>query len=210
MSQVGILGQREQGQDVRTQNIMAVQSLSNIVKSSLGPQGLDKMLVDDIGEVTISNDGATILKQLEVEHPAAKVLVELANLQDSEVGDGTTSVVIIAAELLRRANELVKQQIHPTVIIGGYRLAMKEAISYIMENLSITVDKVGESCIRNIAKTSLSSKLVGSDSGFFSDLVISAVKSIGKTQANGKKKVPYQRHKHSEVPWQEFDGIVCG
>ena len=92
----------------------AVMALANILKSSLGPQGLDKMLVDDIGDVTITNDGATILKQLEVEHPAAKVLVELANLQDSEVGDGTTSVVIIAAELLKRANELVKNNIHPT------------------------------------------------------------------------------------------------
>uniref|UniRef100_A0A7S1A368 T-complex protein 1 subunit alpha n=1 Tax=Noctiluca scintillans TaxID=2966 RepID=A0A7S1A368_NOCSC len=192
MAETGLTleGTHESGQNVRAANVTAVCAVANILKTSLGPQGLDKMLVDDIGEVTISNDGATILKQLEVEHPAAKVLVELANLQDSEVGDGTTSVVIIAAELLRRANELVKQQIHPTVIIAGYRLAMKEAISYIMENLSITVDKVGESCIRNVAKTSLSSKLVGSDSGFFSDLVISAVKSIGKTQANGKKKYP--------------------
>ena len=106
-----MLGQREQGQDVRTQNIMAVLSLSNIVKTSLGPQGLDKMLVDDIGDVTITNDGATILKQLEVTHPAAKVLVELSQIQDREVGDGTTSVVILAAELLKRGNELIKNNI---------------------------------------------------------------------------------------------------
>merc|ERR1712022_35849 len=130
MSQVSILGQREQGQDVRTQNITAVLSLSNIVKTSLGPQGLDKMLVDDIGDVTITNDGATILKLLEVEHPAAKILCELADLQDQEVGDGTTSVVIIAAELLKRANELVKNNIHPTTVIAGYRLAMRESIKY--------------------------------------------------------------------------------
>jgi T-complex protein 1 subunit alpha len=99
------------------------------VKTSLGPEGLDKMLVDDIGDVTITNDGATILKQLEVEHPAAKVLVELAQHQDQEVGDGTTSVVILAAELLKHANELVKQKIHPTNIIAGYRLASKESSS---------------------------------------------------------------------------------
>merc|ERR550514_974239 len=89
------------------------------------------MLVDDIGDVTITNDGATILKMLEVEHPAAKVLVELANLQDTEVGDGTTSVVVIAAELLKRGNELVRNGIHPTTIIAGYRQAMKEAIKYV-------------------------------------------------------------------------------
>ncbi|XP_034590484.1 T-complex protein 1 subunit alpha-like [Setaria viridis] len=109
---------------------MACGAVANIVKSSLGPVGLDKMLVDDIGDVTITNDGATILKMLEVEHPAAKVLVELAELQDREVGDGTTSVVIIAAELLKRGNDLVKNKIHPTSIISGYRLAMREACKF--------------------------------------------------------------------------------
>lgn len=100
---------------------MAAASIANIVKSSLGPVGLDKMLVDDIGDVTVTNDGATILRLLEVEHPAAKVLCELAQLQDEEVGDGTTSVVILAAELLKNADELVKQKIHPTTLISGYR-----------------------------------------------------------------------------------------
>lgn len=104
---------------------MAVQAVANILKSSLGPQGLDKMLVNDVGDVTITNDGATILKQLEVQHPAARVLVDLSDLQDQEVGDGTTSVVLIAAELLKRANILVKNGIHPTSIIAGYKLAMK-------------------------------------------------------------------------------------
>merc|ERR1719222_250962 len=137
------MGERESGQDVRSTNVTAVMALSNILKTSLGPQGLDKMLVDDIGDVTITNDGATILKQLEVEHPAAKVLVELANLQDTEVGDGTTSVVIIAAELLKRANELVKNQIHPTTIMAGYRIAMRESIKYIQANLGVQVDKLG-------------------------------------------------------------------
>merc|ERR1712213_189638 len=126
-----IAGDRQSGRDVRTQNVMAASSIANIVKSSLGPVGLDKMLVDDVGDVTVTNDGATILKLLEVEHPAAKVLVELAQLQDEEVGDGTTSVVIIAAELLKNADELVKQKIHPTSIMAGYRLACKEAVKYI-------------------------------------------------------------------------------
>merc|ERR1712117_151635 len=105
---LSIAGTRDVGGKVREQNVTAACSIANIVKSSLGPVGLDKMLVDDIGDVTITNDGATILKLLEVEHPAAKILCELAQLQDEEVGDGTTSVVIVAAELLKNADELVK------------------------------------------------------------------------------------------------------
>merc|ERR1711915_949449 len=106
-----------------------------------GPVGLDKMIVDDVGDVTVTNDGATILKLLEVEHPAAKVLVELAQLQDEEVGDGTTSVVIIAAELLKNSDELVKQKIHPTSIMSGMKLACKEACRYIQNNLTINVEE---------------------------------------------------------------------
>jgi len=135
MSQLGVQGERTKGADVRQQNIMAAMSIANIVKSSLGPVGLDKMMVDDVGDVTITNDGATILRLLEVEHPAAKVLVELAELQDEEVGDGTTSVVIVASELLRNAEELVKQKIHPTSIISGYRMACKEAVNYINKHV---------------------------------------------------------------------------
>merc|ERR1719162_907369 len=157
---LSIMGEREGGKDVRASNVTAVMALANILKSSLGPQGLDKMLVDDVGDVTITNDGATILQQLEVEHPAAKVLVDLANLQDSEVGDGTTSVVIIAAELLKRANELVKKKIHPTTIIAGYRLAMRECIKYIQENLSRKVSDLGDDTLHQVAKTTLSSKLL--------------------------------------------------
>ena len=135
-SALTLAGERKSGQDVRTQNVMAASSIANIVKSSLGPVGLDKMMVDEVGDVTITNDGATILQLLEVEHPAAKVLVELAALQDEEVGDGTTSVVIIAAELLKRANGLIKNKIHPTTVMSGYRLALKEMILFIKEKES--------------------------------------------------------------------------
>ncbi|KAJ1974036.1 chaperonin-containing T-complex alpha subunit Cct1, partial [Dimargaris verticillata] len=140
-------GERTTGADVRAQNVLAALSIANVVKSSLGPVGLDKMLVDEIGDVTISNDGATILSLLEVEHPAGRVLVELANQQDKEVGDGTTSVVIIASELLRRANELVKNKIHPTTIIAGYRLASKEACKFIADQMTTKTEALGRDCL---------------------------------------------------------------
>lgn len=151
MSSGGMLldGERTSGQDVRTQNVTAAMAIANIVKTSLGPVGLDKMLVDEIGDVTITNDGATILAQLDIEHPAAKVLVELAQLQDQEVGDGTTSVVIIAAELLKRANDLIKNNIHPTVVMAGYRLALKEAVKYIKSNLVVSADILGRQNLIN-------------------------------------------------------------
>ncbi|KAJ4960302.1 hypothetical protein NE237_020212 [Protea cynaroides] len=148
------------------------------------------MLVDDIGDVTITNDGATILKMLEVEHPAAKVLVELAELQDREVGDGTTSVVIIAAELLKRANDLVRNKIHPTSIISGYRLAMREACKYVDEKLAIKVEKLGKDSLINCAKTSMSSKLIARDSDFFANLVVDAVQSVKTTNARGEIRYP--------------------
>lgn len=190
MTSLSINGTIESGQDVRTQNVMAASAIANIVKSSLGPAGLDKMLVDDVGDVTITNDGATILKQLEVQHPAARVLVELSSLQDQEVGDGTTSVVILAAELLRQANELVKNHVHPTSIIAGLNLAKKEACRFIAERMAIKVDTLGKDCIVNVAKTSLSSKIIGQESDFFAKLAVEAVTAVKTTSSSGKAKYP--------------------
>lgn len=191
MASLTIDGLRQSGQDVRTGNVTACVAVANIVKSSLGPVGLDKMLVDQVGDVTVTNDGATILRLLEVEHPAAKVLTELAAQQDEEVGDGTTSVVILAAELLRRANDLVRNKIHPTNIIAGYRLAMREGCKYLRDKLATPVDKLGREVLVRAARTSLSSKILGSAEGDkFANMAVDAVLAVKTPAAPGKFKYP--------------------
>lgn len=185
-------------------------AVANIVKSSLGPQGLDKMLVDEIGDVVITNDGATILRQLEVEHPAARVLVDLAHLQDAEVGDGTTSVVILAAEFLKKALELIKNKVHPSSIISGYKLAMKEACKFVKDKLSVPVSELGDSALMNVAKTSMSSKIIGAESEIFAKLVVDAANYV--KSADGKIIVKniqiVKSHGQSAVESTMFEGYV--
>ena len=183
-------GEKVSGDDIRNQNVLAAMAVANVVKSSLGPVGLDKMLVDDIGDFTVTNDGATILSLLDVQHPAGKILVELAQQQDREIGDGTTSVVIIASELLKRANELVKNKIHPTTIITGYRVALREAIRFINEVMSLDVEALGKETLVNIAKTSMSSKIIGADSDFFSNMVVDSLLAVKTTNSKGEVKYP--------------------
>lgn len=185
---LAILGERTSGEEVRSENVTAVLAVANIVRTSLGPVGLDKMLVDESGDVTITNDGATILSKLSVQHPAAKVLVELSNLQDKEVGDGTTSVVLLAAELLKRANELVKNHIHPTSIIAGYTLAKEESCAYIEREMSKSIEFWGKEVVVNAAKTSMSSKIINVDNDFFAKIAVDAVTAV---RTEKKDKVAY-------------------
>lgn len=181
--------------DVRLANANAVSALAKIVRTSLGPYGLDKMMVDDIGDLTISNDGATILKNLEVEHPAAKVMVQLSSLQDQEVGDGTTSVVILAAELLQRGVKLVNESfVHPTNVIAGYKFALKEALKHVSSQLSASTKDLDRSAFVNLTKTVLSSKFIGAlkdkEQDVFAEMVVEAVESIKTVNAEGKVKYP--------------------
>jgi archaeal chaperonin len=148
-----------------------------MVKFSLGPRGINKMLVDTVGDVTITNDGATILKEIDVEHPAAKIIVEITKSVDNEVGDGTTSVVVLAGSLLEKAEELLNKKIHPTVIVEGYRKTTKKAIELLKE-IADTIDPRDKEYLKKIATTSMSSKLISTNSPELSDVVMHTVLSI--------------------------------
>src|SRR3989337_963600 len=132
--------ERSKGKGAQSNNIAAARAVADAVRSTLGPKGMDKMLVDSMGDVTITNDGVTILKEIEVEHPAAKMLVEVAKTQDDEVGDGTTTAVILAGELLKKAESLVEQNVHPTIIVNGYKIAAERAVSLLSES-ALPVEK---------------------------------------------------------------------
>ncbi len=169
--------ERTKGKDAQRNNMAAAQVIGEAVRSSLGPKGMDKMLVDNFGDVVITNDGATILKEIDVQHPVAKFIVELAKTQDDEVGDGTTTVVIIAGELLKKAEELLDEDIHPTIIVEGYRKATEEAIKYIDE-IATTVTKEDVGILKKISMTAMGSKNISTTADYLSDLVVKAVKAV--------------------------------
>ena len=150
---------REKGKDAQFNNIAAAKAISDAVRSSLGPRGMDKMLVDSMGDVVITNDGVTILKEMDVQHPAAKMLVEVAKTQDAEVGDGTTTSVILAGELLKKATDLIDANVHPTIIANGYRLANAKA-QEVLKNISKKVTIDDEESLKLIAQTAMISKSV--------------------------------------------------
>ena len=168
---------REKGKNARSNNIMAAIAISDAAKSTLGPKGMDKMLVDSTGDVVITNDGATLLKEMDVEHPAAKMIIEVAKSQDQECGDGTTSAVILTGELLKQANELLDQHIHPTVINAGYKLAAEKAIQTLKKN-AIPIKSDDKETLQHISKTAMSSKGSSESKNILADVVVEAITSI--------------------------------
>jgi len=175
---------RSVGKDAQRNNIAAAKAVADTVRSTLGPRGMDKMLVDSIGDIVITNDGVTILEEMEIEHPAAKMMVEIAKTQNEEVGDGTTTAVILAGELLKKAEELLEQEIHPTVITRGYKIAKEEALK-ILNEIARPIDISDKETLKKIALTSMSGKSVERASPLLADLVVQAVTEVAQKE-NGK------------------------
>ncbi len=203
---------RDKGRDAMRKNILAAKTVAEIVKSSLGPKGMDKMLVDNLGDVVITNDGATMLKQMDIEHPAAKMMVEVAKTQDAEVGDGTTSVVIVAGSLLDKAEELLEKNIHPTTIVEGYKKASEKALE-ILKKIAVEIDSNDDEVLKRIAMTSMISKIVAREREYLAKLVVKSVRYI-MHEEDGKLKIDLDDIKIEKKPGGSIkdtmfvDGIV--
>ncbi len=178
--------ERTRGQEARNSNIMAAKAVADAVRSTLGPKGMDKMLVSG-GDVTITNDGVTILREMEIEHPAAKMLVEVAKTQDDEVGDGTTTAAVLTGELLERAGELLEQSVHPTIIASGYRMAAEKAID-ILKDITHEISENDEEALLNIAKTAMTGKGAEGAKEKLAEITVAAIMSI-VDEEDGKKSV---------------------
>jgi thermosome len=174
------------GNEAQRNNIMAAKLISEIVKSSLGPRGMDKMLVDTLGDVTITNDGATILKEIDVQHPAAKMMVEISKTTDNEVGDGTTSAVVLAGALLEQAEDLISKDVHPTTIVDGYKSAAEQALK-ILNNIAVKISPESKADLMRVAQTSMLTKLVSEDSKSLAKTVVDAILQVAEKTADGYK-----------------------
>ena len=168
---------RNRGQEAQNSNIAAAKAVANAVRSTLGPKGMDKMLIDGMGDIVITNDGATILKQMDIEHPAAKMMVEIAKTLDDEVGDGTSTAVVIAGELLKNAESLLNQQVHPTVIAEGYQQAATKALE-ILSAIAISVKPTDSAMLTKVAETAISGKGAEAYKGLLCDIVVRAVTMV--------------------------------
>jgi len=178
---------RESGKSAQINNIAAAKAIADAVRTTLGPRGMDKMLVDSLGDVVITNDGVTILKEIDVEHPAAKMIIEIAKTQDEQCGDGTTTAVILAGELLKRAETLIEQNVHPTIITEGYRLASEKAIE-ILKKVALEVKPEDEETLKNLAKTSMTGKSASVVKDKLAEIAVKAVKMVAE-ERDGKIKV---------------------
>jgi thermosome len=172
------------GKEAQKNNIAAAKVIAEIVRTSLGPRGMDKMLVSSFGDVTITNDGATILKEMDIEHPAAKMMVEVSKTTDNEVGDGTTSVVILTGELLSKAEGLIDKNVHPTIIVDGYRKAEEKGLQ-LFDEIAIPVSPLDRDMLKKVAMISMRSKIVSDSSDYLSDITVDAVLQVAE-ESNGK------------------------
>jgi thermosome len=174
---------RSRGKEAQRNNIMAARVIGEVLKTTLGPRGMDKMLIDNLGDITITNDGAAILNEIEVEHPAAKMMVEIAKTQDDMVGDGTTTAVVLASELLKKAEELIDQNIHPTLLVAGYRKAAQKAIETVGK-VSVPVDIKDRETLLKVALTTMNSKAVGTAKEHLAQIAIDAVTQIAEQRGD--------------------------
>ncbi|MFQ5710147.1 MAG: thermosome subunit beta [Candidatus Geothermarchaeales archaeon] len=201
---------RTKGRAAQKNNVLAAKLVGEIVKSSLGPRGMDKMLVDTLGDVTISADGATILKEMDVRHPAGKIMVEIAKAQDSEVNDGTTSVVVLASELLSLAEKLREKKVHPTVIVEGYGLAAEKALET-LKNIGIKVSPTDRETLRRVALTAMASKLVSEESPHLAEIAVDAVLKTAEA-VKGEYRFDFRDVKFDKKPGESLSAsqIVQG
>ena len=169
--------QRTRGRSAQSNNIAAAKAVADAVRSTLGPKGMDKMLVDSMGDVVITNDGATILKEMDIDHPAAKMIIEVAKTQEQHCYDGTTSAVVLSGELLKRSEDLIEQNVHPTVICEGFRLAAEKAVE-LLENHGIATDN-DNAVLTEVAKTALTGKSAGAVKSFMADICVRSVNAVG-------------------------------
>lgn len=176
--------QRTQGKEAQRVNMMAARAVAEAVRTTLGPKGMDKMLVDTLGDVTVTNDGATILGDIEVQHPAAKMMVEVSKTQDDEVGDGTTTSVILAGELLKKAEELVEKNIHPTLIVQGYKKATEKTMD-VLSKIAMPITMEDDKIMKKVAYTAMNSKASSGVQDFFGDIAVKAVKQVSEKRGEG-------------------------
>ena len=192
------------GNEAMRNNLYAARLISEVVKTSLGPRGMDKMLVDSLGDVTITNDGATILKEIDVQHPAAKMLVEISKTTDNEVGDGTTSAVVLAGALLDKAEDLINKDVHPTIVVDGYRKAAEKALE-ILDDISVKIKPDDKAALNHVAQTSMQTKLVADNSADLAAIVVDALLQVVEKSADGKFKVDIDNVKVEKKPGGSTD-----
>lgn len=203
---------REKGKDAQYNNIMAARAIADAVRSTLGPRGMDKMLVDSMGDVVITNDGVTILKEIDVEHPAAKMLVEVAKTQDEECGDGTTTAVILTGELLKKSIDLIDANVHPTIITAGYRMAANKAME-VLDSVSVKVEPKDRVTLLKIAKTAMMSKSISGSKELMAAVSVDSISSVAE-KVNGKWQVDMdniqvtKKHGGSMDDTQLIPGII--